>query len=47
LESNEYELTTSYTHNSVIWETDPDDSNAWTQTKLEAAEFGLEITTIP
>lgn len=28
-----------------IWETDPDDSNAWTQAKLEAAEFGLEITT--
>ena len=28
-----------------IWETDPDDSNPWTQTKLEAAEFGLEITT--
>ena len=28
-----------------IWETDPDDSNAWTQTKLEAAEFGLEIVT--
>jgi hypothetical protein len=26
------------------WETDPDDSNPWTQTKLEAAEFGLEIT---
>lgn len=28
-----------------VWETDPDDSNVWTQTKLEAAEFGLEITT--
>jgi hypothetical protein len=28
-----------------IWETDPDDSNAWNQTKLEAAEFGLEIVT--
>jgi len=28
-----------------IWETDPDDSNAWDQTKLEAAEFGLEIVT--
>jgi len=28
-----------------IWDTDPDDSNVWTQTKLEAAEFGLEITT--
>jgi hypothetical protein len=30
---------------SEIFETDPDDSSAWTQTKLEAAEFGLEITT--
>ena len=31
-----------YFHND-IWELDPDDSGAWTQTKLEAAEFGLEI----
>jgi hypothetical protein len=35
----------NYVFISEIWETDPDDSNAWTQTKLEAAEFGLEITT--
>ena len=35
----------NYIFYSDIWETDPDDSNAWTQTKLEAAEFGLEITT--
>ena len=35
----------NYTFYSDIWETDPDDSNPWTQTKLEAAEFGLEITT--
>jgi len=34
-----------YKFESEIWETDPDDSGAWTQTKLEAAEFGLEITT--
>ena len=34
-----------YKFESEIFETDPDDSNAWTQTKLEAAEFGLEITT--
>jgi hypothetical protein len=39
------ELTASYIYEHHIWETDPDDSNAWTQTKLEAAEFGLEITT--
>ncbi len=47
LESTEYELNTDYTHHPVLWETDPDDSNPWTQAKLEAAEFGLEITTIP
>lgn len=47
LETNEYELTTDYTFNSVIWDDDPDDSNPWDQTKLEAAEFGLEITTYP
>jgi hypothetical protein len=34
-----------YKFESEIWETDPDDSGAWDQTKLEAAEFGLEITT--
>jgi hypothetical protein len=26
-----------------VYETDPDDSNPWTQAKLEAAEFGLKI----
>ena len=35
----------TYKFESEVWETDPDDSNVWTQTKLEAAEFGLEITT--
>jgi hypothetical protein len=24
-----------------VMETDPDDGNPWTQTKLEAAEFGI------
>ncbi len=38
-------ITADYVFEHEIWETDPDDSNAWTQTKLEAAEFGLEITT--
>ena len=38
-------ITAEYLFESEIFETDPDDSNAWTQTKLEAAEFGLEITT--
>jgi hypothetical protein len=38
-------ITADYLFESEIWETDPDDSNPWTQTKLEAAEFGLEITT--
>lgn len=39
------EITADYKFESEIFETDPDDSNPWTQTKLEAAEFGLEITT--
>jgi len=38
-------ITSEYLFESEVWETDPDDSNPWTQTKLEAAEFGLEITT--
>jgi hypothetical protein len=38
-------ISAEYKFEHEIWETDPDDSNAWTQTKLEAAEFGLEITT--
>jgi len=39
------EITAEYLFESEIFETDPDDAAAWTQTKLEAAEFGLEITT--
>ena len=27
-----------------IWETDPSDSNPWTQGKLDSGEFGLEVT---
>jgi hypothetical protein len=38
-------ISQDYIFYTEVWETDPDDSNAWTQTKLEAAEFGLEITT--
>jgi hypothetical protein len=38
-------LANTWKYLDQIWETDPDDSNPWTQTKLEAAEFGLEITT--
>jgi len=38
-------IAADYNFEHEIWELDPDDSGAWTQTKLEAAEFGLEITT--
>ena len=38
-------IAAGYSFESECWETDPDDAAAWTQTKLEAAEFGLEITT--
>jgi hypothetical protein len=34
--------TDPYVHQHV-WATDPDDSNAWTQAKIQAAEFGIEI----
>jgi hypothetical protein len=37
-------LSGTYLCDNDRWDTDPDDSNPWTQTKLEAAEFGLEIT---
>lgn len=42
---NSKTLTTSYWSEYDIWETDPDDSSTWTQAKIEAAEFGLEVTT--
>ena len=38
-------IAANYYFESEVWELDPDDSGAWDQTKLEAAEFGLEITT--
>ncbi len=38
-------LGASYAYELQCWDTDPNDSNPWTQAKLEAAEFGLEITT--
>jgi len=38
-------IQSEYVWESEIFEDDPDDSNVWDQTKLEAAEFGLEITT--
>ena len=37
------DLSAQYLFFNDIWETDPDDAGVWTQTKLEAAEFGLEI----
>lgn len=30
-------------YRSEIWERDPSDSNAWTQAKINACEFGTEI----
>lgn len=43
-QGSEVDLDTSYRAVTELWENDPADSNAWTQTKLEAAEFGLEVT---
>ena len=39
-------LTTDYGYLLSIHETDPDDSNPWTQSKITSAEFGLQITSI-
>lgn len=33
-----------YNYLQGIWETDPNDSNPWTTSKLNSAEFGVEIT---
>jgi hypothetical protein len=40
----EFVLGDSYLVNQHIWELDPADSTAWTKTKIDNAEFGLEIT---
>lgn len=34
---------TNYGHYPQIWETDPDTASAWTETGINAAEFGLTI----
>lgn len=34
----------SYSNYVDIWESDPSDSNPWTQAKIESAEFGVEVT---
>jgi len=33
----------SYAIHTDVWDTDPSDSNPWNQTKIESAEFGLEV----
>jgi len=35
-------LTTSYTRRGAVFEDDPD-GNPWTEAKIDAAEFGVEI----
>jgi len=37
--------TTAYAYYNNVWEADPDDSNPWTQAKIAAADFGVELTT--
>jgi hypothetical protein len=47
--STDYEETTAQslsdivTSKKVIWEDDPSDSNIWTQAKINACEFGMEV----
>jgi len=46
LSSSEVNMQTDYVEDVEVYEDDPDDSNPWTQTKIEAAEFGLQITSL-
>lgn len=47
--STDYEETTAQslsdivTSKKIIWEDDPSDSNIWTQAKINACEFGVEV----
>jgi hypothetical protein len=42
----EKNLGSSYGVHHTIWEDDPGDSNPWTNTKIQAAEFGVEVTAL-
>jgi hypothetical protein len=44
--SNEYLVVPDYYGRTDVYETDPDDSNPWTTSKLDNAEFGIEITSL-
>lgn len=44
--TSEKYLSEEYEYIMDLWTTDPDDSNPWTQTKIEAAEFGVEVTVL-
>lgn len=44
LSTDETTLSDSWQFALDVRETDPDDSNAWTESKLNAAEFGIKIT---
>ena len=47
--STDYEETTAQSLDDVVkskrivWEDDPSDSNVWTQAKINACEFGMEV----
>jgi len=45
LSSESPAVTAGYLYHCAIWELDPDDSAAWTQVKIEAAEFGINLST--
>jgi hypothetical protein len=44
--TEEKTLSESYAILTSILDTDPGDSNPWTQAKIEAAEFGVEVTAL-
>jgi hypothetical protein len=42
-ESTAISLPETYSSKRLIWEKDPSDSNIWTQAKINACEFGMEV----
>lgn len=45
LSGSNFTLSTTYVDGTFIWETDPGDGGAWTIARVNAAEFGVDIST--
>ena len=46
LSSPEQILTDTYAYHQTVWAVNPDTSNAWNETTVEAAEFGITISNL-